>query len=136
MKIKEVKKIFDNVSFLKLIKANLKRSTYGKAVIELNYNNDLTQIAGFLHGGVLATISDAAGAFALYPLIDNDKDLLTISLNINYLSPVRNGKIFASAEIIKKGNKIATAIIKIEDKNKNIFSFAIANYRILTKASS
>jgi len=133
MKIKEVKKIFNNVAFLKLIKANLHKSSYGKAVIELNYNSDLTQIAGFLHGGVLATISDAAGAFALYPLIDNDKDLLTISLNINYLHPIKDGKIFAKAEIIKKGNKIATAIIKIEDKNKNIFCFAIANYRIIAK---
>ncbi len=72
-----------------------------------------------LHGGVIATLLDAVCGYAVSLSVDGESLFYTstVSLTINYLSRVREGRVIATAKISGGGNKIKfiDALLATED---------------------
>src|SRR5262245_43221385 len=73
----------------------------GKAVAELDADQRHANPMGTLHGGILCDIADAAMGMAYASLGGEDESFTTIELKINFLRPVWNSKLRASAEVVK-----------------------------------
>ncbi len=128
---------------IKLIKNYLNSSPYykllGMEVVDINENysklripfkNDLLQIQGVVHGGVVASIADAAVAIALFSLVDLGDILSTIEIKVNYLAPVKSGEIIAEGRIIHKGSRIALGEADVKNEGR-LVGKALATYMII-----
>jgi len=102
----------------------------GKAVMSLRVMDRHKQIHGVVHGGVLASLADTAGAMAAYPLLPKGTRLATVEMTINYLEPVDRGPIIAEARVLRLGRTLAVAECEIKDAEgklaaKSLLTFAI-----------
>lgn len=67
-----------------------------------------------LHGGVLSALADAAGGAALLAgLADDRARLSTIDLRIDYLRPGRLETLVAEATIVRLGNRVGVADVRL-----------------------
>jgi uncharacterized protein (TIGR00369 family) len=68
---------------------------------------------GQFHGGVLATLIDVAGDFALVILLGGG--VPTINLRIDYLRPAGGGSLTAAASVRRAGRTIGVVDIDVTD---------------------
>ncbi len=67
-----------------------------------------------IHGGLLITLADSAGAFALLTVIDPDSRVTTTEMNIRFLAPVR-GRVRAEARVLKVGRSLCPIVADLVD---------------------
>jgi uncharacterized protein (TIGR00369 family) len=91
------------------IGATLAEIAPGKAVIELAWQQALTQQHGFLHAGMVATALDSACGYAGSTLMPADAGILTIEYKINLLAPAQGERFRMEGLVIKPGRTITVA---------------------------
>lgn len=79
----------------------------GQAVVEFQASSDHANPMGTLHGGVLCDIADAAMGVVYAHTLAPGESFTTLELKINFLKPVWNDKLKATAKIIKKGQTVS-----------------------------
>jgi len=86
---------------------------------------------GIPHGGVMATLLDTALGFAVcYTGNPNDKQLvMTLSLNVQYLSVARGKTLIAEGRKTGGGRSVAFAEGAVKDENDNIIATATAVFK-------
>jgi uncharacterized protein (TIGR00369 family) len=71
---------------------------------------------GFVHGGVFASIIDAASFWSLfYEIEDQDTGVTTVDLKLNYLAPAISGRLIAKGRQIKLGRTLGYADAEVTD---------------------
>jgi len=90
---------------------------------------------GFWHGGILASIADAAGGLAGFTTLNSPEDKInTIDMRIDYLTPAILEDVKVSVKLIKVGKRIINADVILYQKNiKNPVAVARCSYSILRK---
>jgi uncharacterized protein (TIGR00369 family) len=81
----------------------------GRAVIELAWQQGLTQQHGFLHAGMVATALDSACGYAGSTLMPADAGVLTIEFKINLLAPAQGERFRMEGAVVKPGRTITVA---------------------------
>jgi uncharacterized protein (TIGR00369 family) len=71
--------------------------------LRLQFRPELNQPAGVVHGGALATLIDTVVVPAVGAVYDTRPVMLTISMNINYLSAVRDQDAVAEGWVERRG---------------------------------
>ncbi len=92
---------------------------------------ELLNGAGVLHGGVTATLADVAVGMALARHQGRFRAATTVELKINYLRPVRHGKITARAHLVKVGTRLCCGRVEIFDAERRPVAAALVTYMIL-----
>ena len=77
--------------------------------LELDLEDHHRNLQGFAHGGMLATIADAAMGLSVRSALEPGRRHVTIELGVHYLRPATTGKIAASGKVIRIGTEIAFA---------------------------
>jgi uncharacterized protein (TIGR00369 family) len=91
----------------------------------------LTQLAGFAHGGVSASLIDSAVGLALCTMVDRGTRITTIDLQVNFLAPARPGSLTARGRIIHRGKRTAVGDCQVVDEGGKLVSKGTATYLIL-----
>jgi uncharacterized protein (TIGR00369 family) len=78
----------------------------GWCVIEVPYNEELTQQQRYFHGAVAGTIGDSAGGYAALPLVPEGCEVLTVEYKINFLAPAWGQKMVARGEVLTAGRRL------------------------------
>ena len=91
------------------IGATLAEVAPGRAVIELPWQQALTQQHGFLHAGMVATALDSACGYAAATLMPADAGVLTIEYKINLLAPAQGERFRMEGLVLKPGRTITVA---------------------------
>ena len=81
----------------------------GRVVIELAWQQGLTQQHGFLHAGMIATALDSACGYAGSTLMPADAGILTIEYKINLLAPAQGQRFRMEGVVVKPGRTITVA---------------------------
>lgn len=102
----------------------------GKIRVVLEITDDLLQIYGNVHGGVIAGLMDSAIAVALNQKLDADEGASTVEINLNYLRSVNKGKLWAEGEVIKKGKNIIVGKGEIKDDTGQLVAFGTATFMV------
>jgi len=90
----------------------------GFARLKMRVEEPHTQLANTAHGGVLATIADAAAAQALITVLKDNEFFSTVELNLNYLSPANPGEsIIGEGRIIQRGGRIAVGDMEVKEES-------------------
>jgi uncharacterized protein (TIGR00369 family) len=91
------------------IGASLAGIAPGLVVIELPWQQGLTQQHGFLHAGMVATALDSACGYAASTLMAADAGVLTIEYKINLLAPAQGERFRMEGSVVKPGRTITVA---------------------------
>jgi len=104
----------------------------GKAVMSLRVLDRHKQIHGVVHGGILASLADTAGAMAAYPMLPKGTRLATVEMTINYLEPVDRGPIIAEARVLRIGRTLAVAECEVKDAEGRLAAKALLTFAIMS----
>ena len=92
----------------------------GRVVFGLPFDEKFANIAsGTVHGGVTATVIDAASGFALRSTLDDPAAarLTTTDLNVRYLRPAR-GDLRVTAEVVRAGGSIGVTRCEVTTEHE------------------
>ena len=122
--------LINSSPFFSFLGIRLYEFRYGESFLELELKQNHLQMHGVIHGGVSATLIDAAGTLAAVTQIEGLYSATTIEMKINYLSSVKKGKIIAHGHCIKLGKTIGVSEATITDNVKKIIAHGIVTVMI------
>lgn len=102
-----IRRGFAGQYFMHTIGSELAVVEPGYVEIHTPYSARLTQQEGYFHGGVLATLADAAGGFAAWTLLPADKVVLTVEFKLNLLRPAQGELLVTQSRVIKPGRRLS-----------------------------
>jgi uncharacterized protein (TIGR00369 family) len=97
----------------------------GRAVFELD--TDLEHHAnpmGTVHGGLLCDLADAAMGFAYAITLEEGETFTTLELKINFLRPVWQTRLTATASLVQRGRTIGPAECDVTDADGRLVARA------------
>jgi len=100
----------------------------GRAILGVEVREDLLQLQGVMHGGAMATLIDTAVAMAIVSVSEPNDRFTTVELKINYLAPVREGRVTADARIIRDGRRIVVADCDAFDSSGRLAAKGLLTY--------
>jgi uncharacterized protein (TIGR00369 family) len=86
---------------------------------------------GLVHGGVLASVVDAACFWAVYAQVPDGTGMTTVELKLNYLAPVSGGKLRAEGRCIKAGKTICLGEARVEDAKGKLLAHGTSTLMVL-----
>jgi uncharacterized protein (TIGR00369 family) len=96
----------------------------GEAVMEMDVSMRHSNPMGTLHGGVLCDIADAAMGIAYYSALAPGESFTTLELKINYLKPVWDAHLRASARMVKRGRTVGLVECDVVDETGSLVAHA------------
>ncbi len=104
----------------------------GFSVLEVDLSQKHLQPFGFVHGGVFASIVDAAAFWSVFYQIENQKTgATTVDLKLNYLAPAVSGKLIAKGRQIKLGKTLGYAEAEVIAESGNILAHGTSTLILL-----
>jgi len=91
-----------------------------------------------LHGGVVATVVDAAGGYAgtHCTVPGNVRRCVTVSITVNFLGQVRGGRLIARAAKRGGGRRIFVATVEVTNEGGDLVATGEAVYRYVRGSES
>jgi uncharacterized protein (TIGR00369 family) len=109
----------------------------GRAVFELD--TDLRHHAnpmGTVHGGILCDLADAAMGFAYASTLAEEETFTTLELKINFLRPVWETRLSATANVVQRGRTIGLIECDVTDADSGLVARASSTCMTLRGASA
>lgn len=72
-----------------------------------------TSADGYIHGGIISTLIDIAGFFAVFRLLNRPAP--TVDLKIDFLRPAKASDLLATASLVKLGRTFSIADVVVRD---------------------
>lgn len=129
--IKAVAELVNNCPYIKLLSAELKSLGWGESRLELDVQEKHFQPYGIVHGGVCASILDAAAFWAVYAGFEDVVGLTTVEIKINYLAPVSKGRLIAKGRCIKAGRTICLGDATIRDDRGRLVAHGTSTLMVI-----
>ena len=102
----------------------------GFARLEMPVRPEHRNTVGYLHGGVIASLLDIAGAVSGSFGASEKFVSITINLNCNYLSPLRADTVIAEGELIRANKSLFFAEARLYDpEHKRLCATANGTYK-------
>jgi len=132
-RLKEIIRQGENSPFYKLLSMKIEdvRKDYARLSIEIDRKH--IQFLGTVHGGVVATLADSAAAWAIYGSDDLEGRPVTVEMKINFLKPVKSGKIVAEARNIHRGSRIFVSDVDVKDGEGDSIARSLVTYYLLKR---
>jgi len=108
----------------------------GRAVIAFESGPQHWNPMGTLHGGVLCDIADAAMGVAYAATLDGDETFTTLELKINFLKPVRSGRLVATGRLVKGGDTVGLVECDVVDEDGRLVARASSTCMTLRGAQA
>jgi uncharacterized protein (TIGR00369 family) len=105
----------------------------GRACIRLEGRPELSNARGDIHGGVVASLLDAAMGVAVRSIYEEGEGATTVSITVNYLEPGR-GTLVANARVMRSGQSLASVEADVVDESARRVAHGIATMRIIRRA--
>jgi uncharacterized protein (TIGR00369 family) len=114
--IERVNQLINRCPYFDLLSMRISEVGPGFSVMEIDLAQKHLQPFGFVHGGVFASIIDAASFWSLfYEIEDQDTGVTTVDLKLNYLAPAISGRLIAKGRQIKLGRTLGYADAEVTD---------------------
>lgn len=138
--------VFDQqLPFNRFLGLNVQRKNFEKATITLDWQDNLmgNPYQKILHGGVTAAILDTVGGLMAMLYVARDLNDLTakefqqrvakvgtIDMRVDYLRKGKGEQFTATAEMIRKGNKVAVCRMELHNEKDTHIAFGTATYML------
>ncbi|SHF79110.1 Thioesterase superfamily protein [Caldanaerobius fijiensis DSM 17918] len=121
--------INNKMNFQNHVGVEVKEVGKGYAILQLKFNEEHANTIGIAHGGVTATLLDAAMGTAAFT---TGKDVVTLEMKVNFLAPGKIGSVAtAEGRVLHYGNKTIVTEGKIFDENGGLMALATGTYFVM-----
>lgn len=101
----------------------------GSATIEMTPSEDMTNHAGFVHGGMISTLADSAMGLSVRTVGPKVMRGMSFDLKVTFISAARVGETLrATARVIHAGNRTAVAECRVEGPDGNLVATASGTF--------
>ena len=102
------------------------------SVIAIDLAEKHLQPFGAIHGGVFASLIDAAAFWAVFGGIeDPEAGMTSIDLKLNFLAPISAGKLIARGRRVKLGKTLGYAEVEVVDGGGRILAHGTSTLMVL-----
>jgi uncharacterized protein (TIGR00369 family) len=108
----------------------------GWAQMRLPYRRELDQPAGVVHGGAIASLLDTVVVPALLTSYAFPRRMLTIDLNVHYLSAAAGQDLIAVGWIRRRGRSIAFLAAEARREDGEVVAHAEMTYKVTPREES
>jgi len=116
--------------FLNLVGIRDQTAQDGNARLELDVTEEHLNSSGTVHGGVLATLVDAAMGQAVRSRTGDGDVPATSQLTVTYLRPGEPGSLVVTAEVRKQGEHLTVCEADVEQDGRALVH-AVATFAVL-----
>jgi uncharacterized protein (TIGR00369 family) len=132
--IDHVNRFINRSPYFELLSMRVLDAGVGFSLLEIDLDRKHLQPFGFVHGGVFASIIDAACFWALFHGIeDPNASATTVDLKLNYLAPAASGKLVAKGHQIKLGRTLGYAEATVTDETGKVLAHGTSTLMVLTE---
>ena len=122
------KRLIDSNNYPQMLGFALDAVEHGRAVLSVELNEQLLQLQGIMHGGAIASLIDTAVAGAIASISEPGDRFTTVEMKVNYLSPIKEGKVIADARLIKTGRRVIVADCDVSNCQGKLAAKALVTY--------
>lgn len=126
-----VAKVVNKSPYFSLLSMEIKDLKWGTSFLEVQLEEKHLQPFGNVHGGVIASVIDAATFWATFPQVENGLGLTTVEIKVNYLAPVQKGKLKAEGRCIKMGKTLALGEALVKDQEGKLIAHGTSTMMVL-----
>ena len=119
---------FASVPYAKLLGLELGELKPGEASLHLEVRDELKQNQGVVHGGAVASLIDTAAAFAIVTRLEPHERVTTTDLTIHYLRPITEGRLTASARIVRGGRRLIVVSVEVRNDQQALVATSVTGY--------
>lgn len=94
----------------------------GTSLLRLSVKDELKNLYGTLHGGVLMAMLDSTCSFAVGSLLEEGESMVTLDIRVNLISNVSEGMLTGEGTAIHKGRSTAVARGEIRDESGKLIA--------------
>lgn len=124
-------------TYLEFLGFRLATWKQGFARLEMPVRPEHQNTIGYLHGGVIASLLDIAGAFAGSYGMSKDHVSVTVNLNCNYMAPHQADAVAVEGEIVRRTSTLFFAQSRLYDPSRNLLcATATGTYKPQERAST
>jgi len=111
---------FESLLTMKIVEAS-----EGRATLTMPFFVDFAQGAGLMHGGALVSLADTAVVMPIKSVIAPQTHFATISLEMKFLYPVKQGVVTARARVTNQSGKILQGFATVyNEENRAVLEFS------------
>ena len=122
--------------YFKLLNMRLIHFDIGSSKIEIVIDpKKHFQPFGNIHGGVYASIIDAAAFWAVYGQVNDNIGMTSVDLKLNYLSATNGLKLIAHGKKIKLGRTLGYCQVQVTDETEKILAHGTSTLMIIKNLS-
>jgi uncharacterized protein (TIGR00369 family) len=128
---KAIREMLPRMAFNSLLGIRLHETHDDGVTISCRVKPKLLNLAGVLHGGVSATLADAAVGIATTRHYKG-RPITTVELKINYFRPIPlESTVYARARLVRTGSTLSIGQVELRDSEQNLCGIAIVTYILL-----
>lgn len=101
----------------------------GRATLTVDVDDRHLNVAGTVHGGMLATLVDATMGAAIRSAVEGETPA-TSQLTLTYLRPGKPGRLLVTAAVRKRGDSLTVCEADIEQEGESLVH-ALATFALL-----
>ncbi|MFD0697060.1 PaaI family thioesterase [Paenibacillus sp. GCM10027628] len=102
----------------------------GVVTVALDAKPHHLNLIGIVHGGVLSSLLDNAMGIVIMTARPEEK-VVTTNLNVHFVSPLKEGKLFVTAEIVHQSRKMITTQGRVTDSEGNLGTIGTGTFRVI-----
>jgi len=129
--VESVAKVVNKSPYFSLLSMEIKDLQWGMSLLEIQLAEKHLQPFGFVHGGVIASIMDAATFWAVFPQIEKGLGLTTVEIKVNFLAPTQKGKLVAKGRCIRLGKTLALGDAEIRNQEGGLVAHGTATMMVM-----
>jgi uncharacterized protein (TIGR00369 family) len=126
-----VRMIANRSPYFLLLSMEIKDLQWGNANLEIELEEKHLQPFGFVHGGAIASLVDAAAFWAVFPQVENGMGLTTVEIKVNYLAPAQKGRLVAKGRCIRLGKTLALGEAEIRNGEGGLVAHGTATMMVV-----
>jgi uncharacterized protein (TIGR00369 family) len=131
MGIDGLNQVVKRMHFNQLLGIRVTKTHADGVTIECPLRPELMNAMGVLHGGVTATMADAAVGISLWRHNNGSRPHTTVEMKLNYLAPVVKDRIVARARLVRVGQHLAVGHVDLFEGRTKRVGIAIVTYMLL-----
>jgi len=127
----QVQAFVDSSPFNSLLEMRVARVHADGVTLECRLRQDTRNTHGTLHGGVYATLADAAVGVAIAAHYEFKRKATTVEMKVNFFLPIVEGKLKARAKLLRLGSSLAVGSVDLYNDQKKLAGAALVTYKLL-----
>lgn len=123
----------ENSPFYQLLNMKIEEVRQNYARLSIKIDRKHIQFLKTVHGGVIASLADSAAAWAIYGSDDLVGVPVTVEMKINFLKPVKSGRLVAEARNVHEGSTIFVSDVEVKNGEGDLVAKSLVTYYLLKK---